>query len=186
MVLQLRSGAIGLVFPSTSLGGHWTHTLEGTSLGLEANSHLSSSLGCFEPKRKGLPSSPAQEVNGSPSSDVTSDSGIYSVPGSAATRDSPSCMGTAAQSNNYAQVTQVLFVQPCHPWKTQLGFGPVNVPQRTTRVLSPVARILWNYASRQDQGVELKCVALCHSRYLRCAVLPPIPLSKRARPPLGL
>jgi hypothetical protein len=61
---------------------------------------------------------------------VTSDSEIYSVPVSASTGDSPSCLGTVAQSNNHVQVIQERFVQPCQPWKTQLGFGPINIPPK--------------------------------------------------------
>jgi hypothetical protein len=38
----------------------------------------------------------AQEVNGSPTSDVTSNSGIYNIVASAATRDSPSCTRVCA------------------------------------------------------------------------------------------
>jgi hypothetical protein len=115
---------LGLAFPSSPLGGDCPHTLEGTSLGLEANSHLSSSLGCFEPMRKGLPS-PRPRSEWQPEfrrKKVTSDAEIYSVPISAATRDSPSCMGMTAHPNNYAQMYPM---QPS-PVEEIAGLGAVS------------------------------------------------------------
>ncbi len=75
---------------------------------------------------------PAREVNGGPSSAVTSDSEIYRVRVSVPTRDFPSCLRTA-QSNDYAQVTQGRFVQPLQRNMQKCTFSGRRRPQDAKR-----------------------------------------------------